>query len=268
MKKLAWLTDPHFDKCDISKFETIAKKFEESSSGGLVVTGDISENGTTMLYLSFLQNLIRKPIWFVFGNHDWYNVSRKQNEEFIKKYSSENLIKLDSVDYIKLNKSTCLVGGENWWDASFKSSFGLLDNIFMSEDYEKIEFIKPLKTDENIFSKVKTLSKESSELLITKLAKALLVFDKVYLAVHVPPFKEGCLYSGIVMPENWLNHFCDVELGLKLKVLMKAFPEKELVILSGHTHSKSEIKIKQNIKQYVGKVKVADPKINEVFKLI
>lgn len=267
MKKIGWLTDPHFDKCDIDYFYQISKKFKAENLDGLIITGDISEGGTTMLYLSFLEKLISKPIWFVLGNHDWYNVSRDVGFELIKKYSNHNLIFLDDIPFIKLNKTTCLIGGENWWDAFFKQSFGLLDGMYMSEDYEKISFISPEKHESNPFSKIKLLAAIKSDVLIEKLINAFKIFDTVYLAVHVPPFKEGCLFSAIEMPENWLNHFCDHELGIKLKLLMKSYPEKELKILSGHTHSKSTKKIKQNIKQYVGASTLKKPKICDIIKL-
>lgn len=265
-KKIAWITDPHFDQCDIGRLEQLIKDIKQKKCDGVLVTGDIAEKGTTGIYLQFLQRGLDLPVWFVLGNHDWYDISRQRGQEILGNYLSSDLVLLDHIQEIKLSKDTCLVGGENWWDAAFGNTFGLIDGFVMGEDYQKIEHIAPQTGDKSPFERVRNLSGECSEKIIAKLVESFKKYDKVYLAVHVPPFREACVVGGIQIPNNWLNHFCDRGLGQKLVRLMDQHPDKKLKILSGHTHGKIKIKILDNLTIKVGKAKVGQPQIADIIE--
>ena len=266
-KTIAWITDPHFDQCDISKIETLIKDIKKQKADAVLITGDIAEKGTTGLYLQFLQRGLKLPVWFVLGNHDWYNISRERGEEILSKYLSDDLVLLDNIHEIKLNKKSCLVGGENWWDAAFSDTFGLIDGYVMGEDYQKIDYIAPQTNNKSPFDRVRKISNSCSEKIVEKLIEAFKNYDKVYLAVHVPPFKEACVVSGIQIPNNWLNHFCDYGLGDKLKQLMTQYPEKKLKVLAGHTHGKITVKVLDNLTVKVGKAKVGKPQIADIIEI-
>ena len=266
-KTIAWVTDPHFDQCDISKIENLIKDIKKQKVDAVLVTGDIAEKGTTGLYLQFLQRGLKLPVWFVLGNHDWYNISRERGEEILSKYLSDDLVLLDNTQEIKLNKKSCLVGGENWWDAAFGDTFGLIDGYVMGEDYQKIDYITPQSIDKAPFDRVRKLSKDCSEKILDKIVEAFKTYDKVYLAVHVPPFKEACVVGGIQIPNNWLNHFCDFGLGTKLKLLMEQNPEKKLKVFAGHTHGKITVKVLDNLTVKVGKAKVGKPQIADMIEI-
>jgi predicted MPP superfamily phosphohydrolase len=266
-KKIAWITDPHFDKCDIEEINKLIKEIKQEKCDGVIITGDISERGTTGVYLKFLQSGINIPVWFVLGNHDWYYITREQGNQLLKTYISNKLVWLDQAEgEIKLTKHTCLIGHENWWDAAFGESFGFLDGFVMSEDYKNISFIAAPKGSDAPFMPVRELSRKCTEIILAKLSEAFKEYEEVVLAIHVPPFAEACVVGGIQIPNNWLNHFCNKELGDELKTLMKSLPDKKLKVLAGHTHGKIKIKIQDNLVVKVGKASVGRPKIAAILK--
>lgn len=266
-KKIAWITDPHFDQCDITMIQDLIKEIKKNDCDAVLITGDISEKGTTGIYLQFLQRGLNKPVWFVLGNHDWYNISRERGTELLKTYLTNDLVLLDNVSEIKINKETCIVGAENWWDAAFGDGFGFIDGLVMNEDYQKVDLIAPQSNNKSPFERVRNLSEQCSNQIIDKLRMAFKQYNKVLLAAHVPPYKEGCVVKGMPIPNNWLNHFCDKGLGDKLKRLMFEFPDKKLKIYSGHTHGKTKVNVTHNIVLRVGKAKVGKPMIADIIEI-
>lgn len=266
-KKIAWITDPHFDQCDINKIQQLIKEVKQKNCDSVLITGDIAEKGTTGIYLQFFQRGLKLPTWFVLGNHDWYDISRQKGTELLETYLNKDLVLLDNVPDIKINKETCIVGAENWWDAAFGDKFGFIDGLVMNDDYQKVDLIAPQSNNKSQFERVRNLSEQCSDQIIDKLKIAFKRYNKVLLAAHVPPYQQGCVVKGVPIPNNWLNHFCDKGLGDKLKKLMYELPDKKLKIYSGHTHGEIKVHLTHNIVLRVGKAKVGKPMIADIIEI-
>lgn len=71
MLRLAWLTDIHLNFLEDSErrrfLETVA-----TQADALAISGDIGESPSSIGYLQEMEEILRKPIYFVLGNHDFY----------------------------------------------------------------------------------------------------------------------------------------------------------------------------------------------------
>ena len=72
--RLAWATDIHLNFVD-GDAGPFCDLVTQTGAGGLVITGDISEAKTIEQDLAAIESLLSLPIYFVLGNHDFYNGS-------------------------------------------------------------------------------------------------------------------------------------------------------------------------------------------------
>jgi len=88
--RLAWLTDIHLNFLDDlepeQSLETIADKAD-----AFAITGDIGESPDITGYLKLMESILRKPIYFVLGNHDFYRGSIAETRGEVARLAEEGL---------------------------------------------------------------------------------------------------------------------------------------------------------------------------------
>jgi hypothetical protein len=67
--------------------------------------------------------------------------------------------------------------------------------------------------------------------------------------------------------EWWAPHAGCKAAGDAIEEIMEDFPDRELLILSGHVHSSSCIQISRNIEQRTAAAAYGSPKIEELIEL-
>ena len=72
--KLAWLTDIHLNLVGADRLWELMVAVERSADI-VAISGDIAESPSVSEYLARMARFIRKPIYFVLGNHDFYGGS-------------------------------------------------------------------------------------------------------------------------------------------------------------------------------------------------
>jgi len=88
---------------------------------------------------------------------------------------------------------------------------------------------------------------EVVEYFMKTLPEALEKFDTVYLATHVPPWEELCTYDGKPSDIRYLPFYSCKVLRDYLVQEMAKWPSKKLEVLCGHTHSREDKQISENI---------------------
>lgn len=75
--RLAWLTDIHLNFVDAL---TMRRFFESvtQQADAVAISGDIAESHDVYHYLRRIEEIVKKPIYFVLGNHDFYRGSISQ----------------------------------------------------------------------------------------------------------------------------------------------------------------------------------------------
>jgi len=262
-KRLLVLSDLHLDKASLTEKRHFFKKLQNYDSDTVLITGDISVAGKLSEHLEEISDACgNRPVIFVTGNHDYYASSFLEVDREIKTLclKQSNLIALGRGEIVELSKSTALVGHRGWYDGLAGSSsktridcpdrYGIADFKYLSRAA--------------FFRKLEQLGKESAEYFRQLLPYALTKYKNVLLATHVPPFTQGLRYDGKGCVWNKQPYFANRSLGNLIWGISKRFPDRQIQIYAGHTHSAASVQIRQNISLDVAGAKPGKPSIGKL----
>jgi predicted MPP superfamily phosphohydrolase len=258
--KILWLTDLHLDNLDANQVQNFYQTIQGVLPDVLLVGGDIWDGSRSLAALTALHNFLKVPIYFVLGNHDFFYGSIQMLRKLAEK-EHKNTSALHYLTYsgcISLNTNVVLIGHDGWADGQAGNFFQ--SKVFL-QDYDLIDELKNCSQVE-LFSRLTDLGAEAAEYLSRSLEKAFQHGKKIILLTHVPPFVEACLYNHQIGNDNWTPHFVALQVGRSLQKIMTAHPDKELLILSGHTHCGADVIIQNNIRVVVGERPANKPVIS------
>lgn len=260
----AWLTDIHLEFLRDQEAICFVEGLAARDLEGLFLTGDISTASKLEFHLQLFEDIFKRPVYFVLGNHDYYGGAietvRKATEELCSR--SNWLHWLPAAGIIELSRDTCLVGHDGWADGRFGDYEG---SGIMLNDYVKIQnFIRAGSVGR--LALLNSLGDQAAKYLHTLLHEALAKYKHVFVLTHVPPFKEACWHVGEISVDNWLPHFACKAVGDVLVKLMAAQPARKMTLLCGHTHSSGRAEILPNLLVKTGGAKYGSPKIQEIIE--
>src|SRR4051794_22715484 len=70
--KLAWLTDLHLNFLGAEGVEAFVSSLAATEADAFLIGGDTGEAHDVLRYLGLLDAALRRPVYFVLGNHDFY----------------------------------------------------------------------------------------------------------------------------------------------------------------------------------------------------
>lgn len=261
-----WITDPHIDHLESDGFATLINMIKADRSNGVILTGDISCAATCILLLKDLHRKIKIPIYFVLGNHDFYGSwiqSVRSTASMLEEQNSDLRYLTTLTSPIELAPGVGLIGHDGWYDAGygdFENSPVQMDDLTQIKDFVQL-------TKAGLGKKLDELGAEAAEHLKEQLKLTLCSYDQVILAMHVPPFREACLYEGKVANDFNLPFYCCKSVGDVILEIMDNAPEKQLLVLCGHTHHKAEYKPLPNVKVRVGAVRYKRPMVQNTIEM-
>ncbi|MBL8196932.1 MAG: metallophosphoesterase, partial [Blastocatellia bacterium] len=228
----------------------------------LIISGDISETPHLKKHLELLAENLQIPIYFVLGNHDFYFGEIAQVRQEVTQLSQETsfLKWLPAVEIVELTSKTCLLGHDGWGDGrfgDFHNSPVILNDFLLISD-----LVVP--DNRELFKVLNRLGDEAASFLESILPKALSRYEKVVLVTHVPPFQETCWHRGKVSDNNYLPFFSCKAVGDVLYKIMSDHPEKEMLVLCGHTHGEGQAKILPNLLVKTGAAIYGKPHLQEL----
>ena len=263
MVRAAWITDPHLDFVEPPLVTRLIDEVHQLDPDVVLIGGDIAEGSLLESMLDQLDWELRKPIFFVLGNHDYYRKSivtvRREIQQ--KCQGSDTLTFLTVSEPVKLNQQTVLIGHDGWADAragDYANSEVLLNDYWLIQElsgYESEERGKILRR----------LGDEAAEFTRLHLSKVVDEYRHVIFLTHVPPFAEACWHDGRASNEQWAPHFTCVAVGEVLLEIMDQHPQTRLTVLCGHTHSAGETRPRKNIEVITGAARYGDPRVTELF---
>lgn len=274
---LVWITDPHFDHAHPEATKSLARSVLRRNSSAVVITGDIAESGTLHKHLHEFDKLLggKVPIFFVLGNHDYYGSSIYEFRKTVKKdFTYDKISKelleprlgwLASSGVVPLTKKCALVGHDGWYDGQYANWFK--SKVILS-DYYLIAEMRVLGSVRNLlFEQINRLAKEAADYVEEQVREAVKDFDTVYIATHVPPFRENSVFKGKVSDDDWMPHFSSKTMGDVLKSVAAEYKDKNFVVLCGHSHGRAKKKVASNMVCITGKARYGKPTIADVFTL-
>jgi hypothetical protein len=101
-----------------------------------------------------------------------------------------------------------------------------------------------------------------------KLTKALKKYHKVIFTTHVPPYAEAATYRGKPSDHHWQPYFSCKAMGEMLSGLMEEYPEKRLLVLTGHSHGKGLCTPLPNITVRTAEARYRNPTLSEVIDVL
>lgn len=270
INKIAWLTDIHLNFLDADVRNQFYQSIEQSECDAVLITGDIAEATSVCNILNEFSEYTNKNIYFVLGNHDYYDGGVTSVREKIVALCSQNskLVWLGKPEIIQLNKNTLLLGHDGWADARYgdfdHSTVSLNDSRLIAELFQAFSLNKSsLKNEMQKLADtdVKTLEQTLADAIEQKIRK-------IIIATHIPPFPECCLHKGKQSDENWLPYFASKTMGDMILDFAKRNPEINFLVLCGHTHSYAVFKPFKNLEVKSGAATYYQPEMQEIINLI
>ena len=265
MPRLAWATDVHFEFAPVDVVAAFCERIIELAPDGLLLTGDIAQATSVERYLRALDRVLPMPIYFVLGNHDFYHGSIRDVRAEIEALAAQSphLVWMNRAGVVPIGNDTGLVGHDGWADArcgDYASSPVLLN------DYRLIRELTGLSADERR-AVLEQLGDEAATHFARVLPRALADHRHVIAITHVPPFPEASWYRGRIADPQWLPHFCAAAVGEVFVNVMDAHPDRDLLVLCGHTHTGGPVQIRPNLRVLVGSAVYGKPEVQEVFEV-
>lgn len=261
-KKLVWTTDLHMDAADKAQYIQLFELIKQYEPDDILIGGDICNGAYCFAYLKNLEHFIRKPIYFVLGNHDFYYGSIVNNRKLAQEMSAEfpDIQYLTAMEVVELSPTTALVGHDGWADAR---AGDFIASTIMLNDYFLIEELRYISPKERMH-KLNVLGFDAAANIKKRLNEALEKYLKVIVLTHVPPFRQACRYDGRFVDDNWAPHYVSIAVGEVIQAAALEHPNKKILVLCGHTHSEADVHILPNLHVVAGKSELGVPSVQGV----
>ncbi len=265
--RLAWLTDIHLN---FVAAPTVQRFFESvaGKADAVAISGDIAESQHVYNYLRKIEEIVQKPIYFVLGNHDFYQGSIPQVRRLATEVADESkhLKYLTAMGVEELTPRTAIVGHDGWADGRLgdldRSDVLLNDHLVIADlavcwngSYLDKWRLRPI---------LAALGDEAAGHFERVLEAAASNYPNIIAVTHVPPFREAAWHRGKPSDDNFLPYFASKAVGDVMLKVMRAHPKSNLLVLCGHTHGGGEIKVLDNLRVLTGEAEYGKLRINGI----
>lgn len=260
--QLAWATDIHLEFLSPAALKDFVVHLAHSPADGFLLGGDLSQSQTLASHLRVLDRALQRPIYFVLGNHDYYNGGVEEVRAEVRALAahSEMLHWLSESDVVSLSSETALVGHDGWADGR---NGDYANSPVMLNDYRLIADFAGRDPGQRL-ARLQQLAEEARTHLARVLPAALRSHRRVLVLTHVPPFAEAAWHKGRMSDDDWLPHFSSRVVGEELLRLAAAHPGTDIRVLCGHTHSSGEYAPLPNLRVTTGGARYGEPQVQEL----
>jgi Icc protein len=250
MKRLAWATDIHLNFCSRRQLAAFFREVRDAEVDALLVGGDIAEADTLEAHLLALRDHVGVPVYFVLGNHDFYrgSVADVRRRVAVLTAADDRLNWMPGAGVVELSPKVALIGHDGFYDAKLGDPWG--SRVQLS-DFLLIQELAWLEKSER-FARLGEFGREAAVFLQSTLSLALEHYEQVIVLTHVPPFREACWHEGEISADDWLPFFTSKATGDALIEVAGRHPERDVVVLCGHTHGEGEAVILPNLRALTG----------------
>jgi len=259
MTQLAWLTDLHLNFLKWERVDEFLDGLNRHPADAFLISGDLTEAPLLEATLHSIHERVGKPVYFVCGNHDYYRGSIAAVRESIPGWISglPNLTWLTGAGVIELSPTLGLVGHDGWGDGGYGDYVN--SNLILNDFIVIEELHLPLASDRRVV--LKALGDEAAAHFRQTLPAALDAYPHVMVVTHVPPFAEASWDDGKLSDDDGLPFFACKAVGDVLLEMARRYPEREIIVLCGHTHSPCDIQILPNLRVVAGQAEYKYPEI-------
>lgn len=273
--KLAWATDVHLDHCTQEKKEKFYNRVLESGADALLITGDISNGNRIQEDLFELaQGIHCLPIYYVLGNHDYWGSSitavrtKLEREAMTNGFWATYLTTGEPVILTgeHTEAQTVLVGVDGWYDGRVgdpQNTPVILNDFMLMQDLN--QYYNPALRD-LLIEKCQRLALNEVDLLDQKLRSLdMAEVDQLYVATHVPPWRENSVYRGKPSDNDWAPWFVNHTMGVYLFNFAEKHSHTKITVLCGHSHGYARNDIRENLVCVTAPARYGNPKVYKTF---
>lgn len=280
MIKAAWMTDIHLNFLA----DNLRQNFYKELNNGVdvaFITGDIAEATSVVSILEEMEASFKKPIYFVLGNHDFYEGSVAKVREDLAAMQKRNikLRYMGQQSAIHFGK-TILVGVDGFADARegdfYKSSVKMNDHFYIEDYSNQCETGRsPLVWhDSGIRAKIAVKMKELADAdaaYLDREIRSAMAFapetNRCIVLTHIPPFKENALHQGEPSDPDCLPFYVSKATGDVLLQVAADYPNVQFDVYCGHSHSASLHQHAVNLTVECGEAKYLSPQIQKLIEI-
>jgi len=235
VESLTWLTDPHLEFCSHQTRRRLYHSINQAAGEIVIITGDLSAGSHRLAQYTELAEQIKKPVYFVLGNHDRYGTTFANAETVVKRVTAlfSHMVRLNGSQLVPLNKSVALIGVDGWADGL--GGEGPATKARINDFYEILDFATD--PEPQVFREMKERASKYSQALKPSLIKALKQYQMTIIATHVPPYEGAAWHEGCPSSPAYQPFFSSPTMGKMITAAAAKHPGKSVLVLCGHTHS-------------------------------
>jgi Icc protein len=259
MTRLAWLSDLHLDFLDSdAAVAAFCDSVAALETDAVLISGDIGNAATLQHHLQLLEAHLRRPIYFVLGNHDFYGsgIADVRRDVAALCARSTALRWMPAAGLLPLGDETWLAGHDGWGDGRLGNGSR---SRFILNDYYCIRDFLGLSID-GWFERMAALGDEAAAFLREILVRGFESRRRMILLTHVPPFREAAWHLGRHSDDDAAPHFVCKAVGDLLIEVMAARPDCSMTVLCGHTHSPGVVHILPNLEVRTAAAEYGSPR--------
>ncbi len=262
MEQLLWLTDLHLNFVSFDQVADFLDTVNQHPAQIVVISGDLTEAPQLPIIFKMLNRFVEKPVYFVCGNHDYYHSSVWEVRESIPAWLEElpNLTWLNNAGIVELSPYTALIGHDGWADGRYGN---YQTSPMMLNDFMLIEELREPISQARLLA-ISALGYQAAQHFYQWLPQALEQYEQVIIVTHVPPFAESSLKDGQPNDDVGLPFYANRAAGEALLDIAAQYPDKQIIVLCGHTHSASDLQILPNLRVIVGQAEYRQPEIQSL----
>jgi 3',5'-cyclic-AMP phosphodiesterase len=259
LRRLGWTTDIHLNFVTLAGWDRFVMDVNDAQLDALLISGDVSEAEDVVWQMERLSAGVNVPIYFVLGNHDYYqgSIAKVRDEIAAACQRDSRLRYLSGSQPIALGNGWVLCGDDGWADARLGDYYR---SPVRMNDFRLIAELRDLNAVTR-YRKLRRLGTESAWRLGRQLAVARQLGRQILVVTHIPPFRESCWYEGRQSDDDWAPFFVCGAVGWVLKRFCKANPEHQVMVLCGHTHHSGMASIMCNLQVWTGAAEYGSPRL-------
>jgi 3',5'-cyclic-AMP phosphodiesterase len=235
VESLIWLTDPHLEFCSHRTRQLLYRSINQANGEIVIITGDLSAGSHRLAQYIELAEQIKKPVYFVLGNHDRYGTTFANTETVVERVTAlfSHMVRLNGSQLIPLNNSVALIGVDGWADGL--GGEGPETDTRIDDFYQILDFATA--PEPQVFREMKERAGKYSRALKPSLVRALKQYQVTIIATHVPPYEGAAWHQGCPSSPAYQPFFSSPTMGKMIKAAVAEHPGKSVLVLCGHTHS-------------------------------
>ena len=231
-RKYLWLTDLHVDKLSAADYAGLINSIVAIKADGLWLTGDLGDPPANWFFLETLLHQIKLPIYFVLGNHDYYQQRiadvRKKANQLMDTFKQAHYLTSEAAHIF--DEHTLLVGVDGWANTA---------DIPLTQPTWDSERIIDLQSP-SLATLQQAMNKRAAVdalLLLKKCQQSIGAATKrVYILTHVPPEQARRGQYPVKPVQARRAVYYSYTLGGVLDELRLQYPHIHFYVFSGHVH--------------------------------